>query len=144
MPKPNEYLLEEKEIKNIRRQANRLATVVRNLRQMADERAKTVKRMRNAEKTRVNFFSKQSKIDPSLTLTPDLSKDDPLELFENGVTVKQLLESLRAELAATSALLTEAETVKDSVGILQLKQRKESLESKIKTVKDGLAVAKNL
>lgn len=79
--KRSPYWLEEQEVKALRKQANRAAVVMRNLRQMADEKAESIRRQKKADQARQNFYSKQSGVDPSLTLTPHLSEEND-DLFK--------------------------------------------------------------
>jgi hypothetical protein len=62
-------------IKVLRRDAKKLETVAKHLRLQAKEIADDIRSEEKAEKIRANFYTKQSKVDPSLPLVPDFTSD---------------------------------------------------------------------
>jgi len=61
------------QIKRLRSDARKLDAIANHLRQEAKELAAGLKADERAEKARANFYSKPAKVDPGLTLTPDLA-----------------------------------------------------------------------
>jgi len=63
--------LHKAKIKELRADARKLVVIAKHLR----EEAKSLAMEERAEKARANFYSKHSKIDPSIVLTPDIPED---------------------------------------------------------------------
>lgn len=67
----NKAKMHDAVVKQLRTDARRLETVAKHLRQQARDLAVEKKTNERAEKLMSNFYSKQSKVDPTLALIPD-------------------------------------------------------------------------
>lgn len=72
MVESKSHQVERLKVRQLRGDAWKLETVVRHLWQQARDILAGIKADQTAETVRANFYSKQSKADPRLILTPDL------------------------------------------------------------------------
>ncbi len=85
------------EIKQLRADARRLDTIAKHLRARANALADEIKRDERVEKAQTNFYSKKSKIDPGLVLTPnapDINTEMPFGTAGNISRTKEYIGSV--------------------------------------------------
>ncbi len=73
MAKTNHFhTIYKREIKQLRTDARKLETIAKHMRIRAKEISDSMRADQKGESARVNFYSKQSKVDPDTVITPDI------------------------------------------------------------------------